>query len=135
MAALSVYGGDVHSGDVFAKDSTRNDAVAFCDFLADIDRVADPTMEIHLVRDNGSSHTAKTTKAWLKAHPRCVAHCTPPHASWVNHAALFFSLLQRTVIHNGNFTSRKDLIEKLMSFTSDYDMSAQPFRWTSTADP
>lgn len=114
MAALNVHG-----GDVLAKDITRNDALTFCDFLADIDRVIDPTMEIHLVMDNGSSHTAKTTKAWSKAHPRFVAHYTPPHASWVNQVELFFSILQRKVNRNGNFTSRVDLIDKLMRFIAD----------------
>lgn len=87
MAALNVY-----SGDVLAKDITRDDAVTFCDVLADIDRVIDPTMEINLAMDNGSSHTTETTKAWLKAHLRFVAHYTPPQASWVNQVELFFSI-------------------------------------------
>ena len=50
------------------------------------------------------------------AHPRWVVHYTPPHASWVNQIELFFSILQRKVITNGNFTSRQDLIDKLLSF-------------------
>ena len=33
-------------------------------------------------------------------------HFTPPHASWVNQVEMFFSILQRKVIRNGNFTSR-----------------------------
>ena len=58
MAAL-----DVHGGEVLARDIASNDAATFCDFLDDIDRAVDPTMVIHLVLDNGSSHTAKATKA------------------------------------------------------------------------
>lgn len=73
--------------------SVRRFDVTSCALLSDIDRVVDPSMEIHLVMDNGSSHTANTTKAWLAAHPRFVAHYTPPHASWVNQVELFFSVL------------------------------------------
>ncbi len=38
--------------------------------------------------DNGSSHIAKATKRWLEAHPRFVAHSTPPHASRVHEVEL-----------------------------------------------
>jgi hypothetical protein len=81
MAAL-----DVHGSEVLARDIARNDAATFCDFHGDIDRAVDVAMEIHLVMDNGSSHTAKTTKACLDARPRFVAHYTPPHASWARPA-------------------------------------------------
>lgn len=65
---------------------------------------------------NGSSHVSKETKAWFAAHPRWVVHYTPPHASWVNQIELFFSILQRKVIRNGNFDSREDLVSKLLGF-------------------
>ncbi|MHB8431631.1 MAG: transposase [Acidimicrobiales bacterium] len=74
---------DVHGGDVLARGITRNDAATFCDSPCDIDRAVDPTMEIHVVPDNGSSHTAKATKRWLESCPRFVANHTPPQESWV----------------------------------------------------
>jgi len=74
-----------------------------------------------MILDNGSSHVSKYTKKWFKEHPRWVVHYTPPHASWVNQIELFFSILQRKVIRNGNFTSRQDLIDKLIAFITDYD--------------
>jgi hypothetical protein len=83
-----------------------------------------------VILDNGSSHVAKHTKAWFAAHPRWVVHYTPPHASWVNQVELFFSVLQRKVIANGSFTSRDDLIARLLGFIADYDQTATPFKWT-----
>ena len=62
-------------------------------------------------------------------------HYTPVHASWVNQIELFFSILQRKVIKNGNFTSRQDLVDKLLAFIADYDETATPFKWTYAADP
>lgn len=127
---------DVHSGEVLAEPIPgKNDSLNFCAFLDDIERSVDPTLAIHVVLDNGSSHVSKHTKAWFAAHPRWVVHYTPPHASWVNQVELFFSILQRKVIRNGNFTSRQDLIDKLLRFITDYDQTAKPFKWTYAADP
>ncbi len=75
------------------------------------------------------------SEAWLEGHPRFVAHYTPPHASWVNQVELFFSILQRKVIRNGSFTSREDLLDKLIAFIADYDRTVKPFKWTYAADP
>lgn len=131
FAALNVHNGQVLAEPILGK----NDSLNFCEFLDRIDRTTDPTLEIHVVLDNGSSHTSKYTKAWLVAHPRWVTHYTPPHASWVNQVELFFSILQRKVIKNGNFTSRDDLISKMLNYIADYDQSAKPFKWTYAADP
>jgi transposase len=127
---------DVHSGEVVAEPIPgKNDSVNFCDFLEGIERSVDPSLEIHVVLDNGSSHRSKYTKAWFDTHPRWETHYTPPHASWVNQIELFFSILQRKVITNGNFTSRDDLITKMLTFITDYDQNAKPFKWTYAADP
>lgn len=127
---------DVHTGEVLASPIPgKNDSTNFCAFLDDIERAVDPALAIHVILDNGASHVSKQTKAWFAAHPRWVVHYTPPHASWVNQVELFFSILQRKVIRNGNFTSRQDLIDKLLAFITDYDQTARPFRWTYAADP
>lgn len=127
---------DVHTGQVLAEPIPgKNDSVNFCAFLDDIERTVDPSLAIHVVLDNGSSHRSKHTRAWFDAHPRWHVHYTPPHASWVNQVELFFSILQRKVISNGNFESRDDLIAKLLRFVTDYDQTAQPFKWTYAADP
>lgn len=127
---------NVHSGEVLAEPiPAKNDSVNFCAFLDQLDAVTDPALEVHVVLDNGSSHNSKYTRAWFAAHPRWVTHFTPPHASWVNQIEMFFSILQRKVIRNGNFTSRDDLITKMLTFIADYDHNAKPFRWTYAADP
>lgn len=127
---------DVHSGEVLAAPiPDKNDSTNFCAFLDDIERAVDPALAIHVILDNGSSHVSKQTRAWFTTHPRWVVHYTPPHASWVNQVELFFSILQRKVITNGNFTSRQDLIDKLLAFVTDYDQTARPFKWTYAADP
>jgi transposase len=130
VAALAV-----HSGKVIAQPIGRNNSENFCAFLEMIEASVDPDLKIHVILDNGSSHVSKETKAWFAAHPRWVVHYTPPHASWVNQIELFFSILQRRVIRNGNFISPEDLVAKLLAFISDYDQTATPFAWTYSGNP
>ena len=134
-AALDVHSGEVLAAPIPPKADGGNNSVNFCAFLDELERSVDPALVIHVVLDNGSSHCSKYTKAWFAEHPRWVVHYTPPHASWVNQVELFFSILQRKVIRNGNFTSRQDLIDKLLAFIADYDDTATPFKWTYAADP
>lgn len=103
--------------------------------MAFIDTHVGPALQAHLVLDNGASHTSKATREWLAAHPRFVAHYTPKHASWLNQVELFFSILSRKVLRNASFTSREDLVDRLMRFITDYDTTARPFAWTYTGDP
>lgn len=126
---------DVASGQVLAEPVDRNDAAHFIDFLDTLDRHIDPALRIHLVLDNGASHIAKATKAWLAAHPRVVAHYTPVHASWLNQVELFFSILTRQLLKRGEFGSRDDLIARVTAFIADYDRNARPFRWTYDGTP
>jgi transposase len=126
---------DVATGQVLADTIPRNDSTNFCAFLDTVDAVVEPSLKIHVILDNGSSHTSKQTAAWFTAHPRWEVHFTPKHASWVNQVELFFSILQRKVIRNGSFGSQADLITKMMTFIADYDQTARPFKWTYAADP
>jgi transposase len=126
---------EVHTGEVIGTNIARNDSPTFTAFLEDIDATIDAALDIHLVMDNGSSHTSKVTKAWLADHPRFVAHYTPKHASWVNMVELFFSIITRKVLKRGNFSSRDDLVGKLMRFIKDYNDTAKPFAWTYSGQP
>jgi transposase len=125
----------VHSGQVLAEDIVRNDAAPFIEFLAGIERVIDPRLTIHLIMDNGSSHVAKATKAWLADHPRFVAHHTPVHASRLSQVELVFSTLTRRLLRRGEFAPRGDLIARIMAWIAEYDRTAKPFAWTYSGDP
>ncbi|MEZ0067304.1 transposase [Streptacidiphilus sp. MAP12-20] len=120
---------------MLVEDIDRNDSATFIGFLRLLDQSVDPALTLHLVMDNGSSHTSKATRAWLQAHPRFRVHHTPKHASWLNQVELFFSILARRLLRRGEFTSRQDLIDKIREFTLAYDEQARPFRWTYDGTP
>jgi transposase len=75
---------NVTTGQVWAERIDRNNSVTFITFLAMLDQMTDPHLNIYLIMDNGSSHTSKATRAWLAAHPRFKVTYTPKHASWLN---------------------------------------------------
>ena len=60
----------------------------------------------------------------------------PKHTSWLNQIEIWFSILVRRVIRRGNFTSVKDLREKILAFITYFnDTLAKPFKWTYTGRP
>jgi transposase len=130
MAAMNVATGTVHP-----KIIQRNNSVTFIEFLTEIDQTIPAHLKIHLVMDNGSSHTSKTTRAWIAAHPRFQVTYTPKHASWLNMVEIFFSILTRRLLRRGEFTSREHLAKKILTFITHYSRTAKPFRWRYDGRP
>jgi transposase len=126
---------NVHTGEVLATDTTSNNADNFCAFLEDVDATTPAALTIHLVIDNGASHVARKTRAWLAEHPRFVVHHTPKHASWLNQVELFFSILTRRLLRRGEFASRDELVAKIMTFIADHNRNPRPFAWTYDGTP
>ena len=124
---------DIASGQVVAEPVARNDSAAFTGFLHRLNQCIDPRLNIRIVMDNGSSHTSRATRAWIAARPRITVTYTPKHASWLDMAELWFSVLTRGLLRQGEFTSRTDLIDKITSFTIRYNQTAKPWTWTYDA--
>lgn len=125
---------EVHSGEVRGKCIDRNDSDTFISFAEGLLR-AYPGRELHVILDNGSSHRSKKTKSWAATKDRLHLHFTPTHASWLNQIEIWFGILSRRVIRRGVFTSRADLVAKIMTFIEAYNRDSKPFKWTYTGDP
>jgi transposase len=125
---------NVTTGEVIAERIHRNNSAAFIAFLAMLDQITPPHLRIHLIMDNGSSHTSRATRAWLAAHPRFAVTYTPKHASWLNMIEQWFGVLTRRLLRRGDFTSRDDLDAKITAFTIRYNKNARPYRWGYDAD-
>jgi hypothetical protein len=60
----------------------------------------------------------------------------PKHTSWLNQIEIWFSILVRRVLKRGNFTSVKDLRDKILAFIEYFNAAlAKPFKWTYTGRP
>ena len=85
------------------------------------------------VVDNGSSHRGRAsvtrlTKAWPTAR---LVHL-PVHASWLNQAEIFFSILQRKVLTPNDLTDLDALAARILAFQDRYNATATPFNWCFT---
>ena len=67
-------------------------------------------------------------KAWPTAQ---LVHL-PVHASWLDQAEIFFSILQRKVLTPNDLTDLDALTERILAFQDRYNATATPFDWTFT---
>jgi transposase len=123
----------VATGQIVTEPIASNNSVTFISFLHRLDQCTDPRLKIRLVMDNGSSHTSAATRAWIAAHPRITVTYTPKHASWLDMAELWFSILTRGLLRRGEFTSPAGLASQITSFAIRYNRTARPFTWTYDA--
>jgi len=68
------------------------------------------------------------TKAWPTAR---LIHL-PVHASWLNQAEIFFSILQRKVLTPNDLTDLDALTARILAFQDRYNATATPFDWRFT---
>jgi transposase len=129
LAALNIA-----AGQVISKLSAQHRAVDFRDFLDDIDRQTDPSLDVHLICDSLSAHKAPVVQRWLLAHPRFVLHFTPTYSSWINQVERWLAELQRRCLERGVFCSLDELTTTLEEWIKLWNESARPFKWTKTAD-
>ncbi len=125
---------NVTTGEVIAERIARNDSATFIRFLAMLDQMTPPHLRIHLIMDNGSSHTSRATRAWLAARPRFAVTYTPKHASWLNMIEQWFGVLTRRLLRRGDFASRDDLEAKITAFTIRHNKKARRYKWSYDAD-
>jgi hypothetical protein len=124
---------DVHRAKVFGR----------CEQTTGIDpfhRLVDHVMtqepyrsarRVFWVTDNGSSHRGQRSMSRLAEwYPNAVQVHTPVHASWLNQVEIFFSVVQRAVLTPNDFSSLAEVQDRLLSFQTRYEETAQPFKWT-----
>ena len=97
---------------------------------------------VFLVVDNGSAHRGKRSIDRLQgAWPNLIVVHTPVHASWLNQAEIYFSIVQRKVVTPNDFADLATLEAHLLAFGRRYEqiafpvpMDVHPSRPPSTAD-
>ena len=82
-----------------------------------------------MICDNLSAHKTKRVEEFLAEHPRVHLHYTPTYSSWLNQVELWFSKIERDLIHRGVFTSTKDLARRIMKYIRHYNKDARPIHW------
>ena len=93
-----------------------------------------PGQRLCVVMDNLNTHKGKAAQQWLEEHPLVTFHYTPTHASWVNLAECFFSIVSKQGLQQAVHRSGRELERFLDAFVSEYNKHAGPFVWTKGPD-
>ncbi len=125
---------DIATGEVLAQCKRRHRHQEFLQFLRHIDKNVPRNLDIHLVIDNYCTHKQTKVKRWLAVRPRYHVHFTPTYASWLNQVEIWFNIITQKAIRRGSFKAVKNLVEKIQTFTENYNTKASPFVWTATSD-
>ena len=88
---------------------------------------------VFVIVDNGSAHRGKRSIDRLQGTwPNLILVHTPIHASWLNQAEIYFSVLQRKALTPNNFADLDTLERTLLEFGRRYEQIAAPFQWKFT---
>jgi hypothetical protein len=133
LAYLAAW--DVHHANLFDRVEAKTGIEPF-GRLVDQVMSSEPyksARRVFWVVDNGSSHAGKTSIARMQQayENACLIHL-PIHASWLNQAELFFSIVQRKALTPNDFASLDALADRLLTFGEHYRQVARPFEWTFT---
>jgi hypothetical protein len=133
LAYLAAW--DVHHARLFDRVEQTTGIIPFARLVEQVMNVEPyaSARRVFWVVDNGSSHAGKTSIARMRqAHANAELIHLPVHASWLNQAELFFSIVQRKALTPNDLATLPDLARRLMDFGQHYRNIARPFEWTFT---
>jgi hypothetical protein len=133
LAYLAAW--DVHHGQVAGRCEHTTGITPFSRLVEQV-MAAEPYASadrVSWIVDNGSSHRgAASAKRMAKAWPNAYLIHLPLHASWLDQAEIYFSIVQCKVISPNDFTSLDQIRERLATFEIRYNAIARPFSWKFT---
>jgi len=133
LAYLAAW--DVHRAQVIGRCEHTTGIAPFSRLVQQV-MTAEPYASadrVFWIVDNGSSHRGavsiqRMTKAWPNAH---LIHL-PAHASWLDQAEIYFSVVQRKALTPNDFTDLAQIRRRLAAFEVRYNAIARPFNWKFT---
>ena len=125
---------DVAAGKIIGQCQPRHRHQEFLRFLETVDAAVEPTVPVHLILDNYSTHKHPAVKAWFADHPRYHVHFTPTSASWLNQVERWFAEITRKRIRRGSFRSLRELEKAIRDYIRANNKAPQPFLWVATAN-
>ena len=130
---LAAY--DVHHARVIGRLEPKTGIKPFARLVAQV-MTTEPYASadrVFWIVDNGSSHRGRASvKRMRKAWPTAQLVHLPVHASWLDQAEIFFSILQRKVLTPNDLTDLDALAERVLAFQDRYNATATPFDWCFT---
>jgi transposase len=124
------------TGQILTDLQARHAATDVLRFFKQIDASVPADLDVHVVLDNLSAHTAPEITRWLNHHHRrrWHLHFVPTSSSWLNLIERWFKELTDKRLRRGRFTSVAELAEAITLWAEHWNTDPQPFIWKATAD-
>jgi transposase len=133
LAYLAAW--DVHRGQVTGRCEATTGIAPFARLVGQV-MTTEPYASagrVFWIVDNGSSHRGTASiKRMQKAWPNARLIHLPVHASWLDQAEIYFSVVQRKVVTPNDFTGLGQIRDRLAAFETHYNAVAEPFNWKFT---
>jgi hypothetical protein len=133
LACLAAW--DVHRGQVTGRCEATTGIAPFARLVGQV-MTAEPcasASRVFWIVDNGSSRRGTASvKRMQKAWPNARLIHLPVHASWLDQAEIYFSVVQRKVVTPSDFTDPGQIRDRLAAFQTRYNAVAKPFTWKFT---
>lgn len=129
LAGLSVS-----TGGMWAECLARNDSAHFQPALRRFLHPFGWAKRIHLILDEGPSHTSASTRAVLhQLAPRVRVLLTPVRASWLNQTELLLDAFSGRYLIRGSWGDQLAMIRHILNGRHEYNRRfAHPFDWRWT---
>jgi transposase len=126
---------NIATGEVLHQIRRRHTASDVLSFFRWIDLHTPQPLEVHVVLDNLSAHSAPPVAEWLahRKRARWHLHFTPTSASWLNLVEGWFAQLTNRRLKHGTFTNVDALIEAIDVWASHWNDDPKPFVWHAPA--
>ena len=122
---------NVGTGEVLYDCRPHHTGADVLRFFKHIDLHVPRPLEVHVILDNLSAHTAPEVQQWLE-HPkrdRWHLHFTPTSSSWLNLIERWFKELTEKRLRRGVFSSVADLIAAIETWAEHWNDDPKPFVW------
>jgi transposase len=130
LAYLAAW--DVHRGQVSGRCEPATGIAPFSRLVKQV-MTREPYASadrVFWIVDNGSSHRgAASVTRMARAWPNAYLIHLPAHASWLDQAEIYFSLVQRKALTPNDFTGLDQIRDRLAAFEVRYNAIARPFSW------
>ncbi len=133
LAYLAAW--DVHRGQVTGRCEDTTGIAPFSRLVEQV-MTTEPYASagrVFWIVDNGSSHRgAASIERMASTWPTARLIHLPAHASWLDQAEIYFSVVQRKVLTPNDFTGLDQIRDRLAAFETRYNAIARPFTWKFT---
>ena len=133
LAYLAAW--DVHRGRVTGRCEDTTGIAPFSRLVEQV-MTTEPYASadrVFWIVDNGSSHRGPSAaERMASTWPTAQLIHLPAHASWLDQAEIYFSVIQRKVLTPSDFTGLDQIRDRLAAFETRYNAIARPFDWKFT---